>query len=506
MNKSVILKSYLTKIIYSNKKMSQKGKRPRKKPRALDRTTTKGKERAAKLRNDSRVGMKKWMTQVPKDPEKLPPLPESPPSAPLKSPDAPPEYGGPAGIDLTADSPVRKPIKVLDLTADSSKIRQGHKPEFLSSGISRRQRGSHKNHPVWKKAKAELEAARSAWTAWKVKQPWGKKDMMNITTDEHNLLEATPEYQKWNELTKKHYSLMEMESYQGVEEALREREADKAEEGIPEIPPAVSSEQATGDVFKNQLDDLALNERDTPYLSDRSAVETDDISDSFFDDKPERKPADSRLRYYKRGRKSGPRLRYTKHGFGRNSNVRRGVRPVTSFADLKSPNVNVRRGKRPVTSFADLKSHADLSSDTESSGATTVTDENTYEFDNSFFDVAALRYPWLKLSGQEIEAGAARERVIERRRGRTQKRRRGPAKRRIDRLARPNFSLQKLSQNRYILHAINVTKGVVSQVRSLLLKVPGMSLTVNGRMIAKKDALREIIRELIQKSRVEIVL
>jgi hypothetical protein len=443
MNKSVILKSYLTKIIYSNKKMSQKGKRPRKKPRALDRTTTKGKERAAKLRNDSRVGMKKWMTQVPKDPEELPPLPESPPSAPLKSPDAPPEYGGPAGIDLTADSPVRKPIKVLDLTADSSKIRQGHKPEFLSSGISRRQRGSHKNHPVWKKAKAELEAARSAWTAWKVKQPWGKKDMMNITTDEHNLLEATPEYQKWNELTKKHYSLMEMESYQGVEEALREREADKAEEGIPEIPPAVSSEQATGDVFKNQLDDLALNERDTPYLSDRSAVETDEISDSFFDDKPVRKP-------------------------------------VTSFADL--------------------------SSDTESSGGTTVTDEKTDKIDDSFFDVAALRDPWLKLSGQEIEAGAAGERVIERRRGRTQKRRRGPAKRRIDRLARPNFSLQKLSQNRYVLHAINVTKGVVSQVRSLLLKVPGMSLTVNGRMIAKKDALREIIRELIQKSRVEIVL
>jgi hypothetical protein len=212
----------------------------------------------------------------------------------------------------------------------------------------------------------------------------------------------------------------------------------------------VSSEQATGDVFKNQLDDLALNERDTPYLSDRSAVETDDISDSFFDDKPVRKP-------------------------------------VTSFADL--------------------------SSDTESSGGTTVTDEKTDKIDDSFFDVAALRDPWLKLSGQEIEAGAAGERVIERRRGRiqkkrgrTQKRRRGPAKRRIDRLARPNFSLQKLSQNRYVLHAINVTKGVVSQVRSLLLKVPGMSLTVNGRMIAKKDALREIIRELIQKSRVEIVL
>jgi hypothetical protein len=118
--------------------MSQKGKRPRKKTRALDRTTKLGKERAAKLRNDLRAGMKKWMTQVPKDPEELPPLPESPPSAPLKSPDAPPEYGGPAGgtvgtppsaplpspnvpvIDLTADSPVRKPIKVLD----SSKIYQ----------------------------------------------------------------------------------------------------------------------------------------------------------------------------------------------------------------------------------------------------------------------------------------------------------------------------------------------------------------------------------------------
>ena len=117
-----------------------------------------------------------------------------------------------------------------------------------------------------------------------------------------------------------------------------------------------------------------------------------------------------------------------------------------------------------------------------------------------------MRDPWLKLSGQEIEAGAAGERVIERRRGRvqkkrdrTQKRRRGPAKRRIDRLARPNFSLQKLSQNRYILHVINVTKGVVAQVRSLLLKVPGMSLTVNGRMIAKKDALREISKGINSK-------
>ena len=83
--------------------------------------------------------MKKWVTQVPRDPEELAPLPESPPSAPLQSPDAPPSAPLPSNapvIDLTADSPVRKPIKVLD----SSKIRQGHIPEFLSSGISVRKR------------------------------------------------------------------------------------------------------------------------------------------------------------------------------------------------------------------------------------------------------------------------------------------------------------------------------------------------------------------------------
>ena len=73
-------------------------------------------------------------------------------------------------------------------------------------------------------------------------------------------------------------------------------------------------------------------------------------------------------------------------------------------------------------------------------------------------------------------------------------------------MASANFSLKKVGPTTYVLSAKNVTHGVVSQIRALMLKVPGKRLEVDGRIFARQGAFREIIRVLIEKGSVEISL
>ena len=61
---------------------------------------------------------------------------------------------------------------------------------------------------------------------------------------------------------------------------------------------------------------------------------------------------------------------------------------------------------------------------------------------------------------------------------------------------RRNFSLQKITPTQYIVTANEVTKGVIAQIRSLLEKIPQDSVTINGRMFQKSDALRELVQVL----------
>ena len=354
--------------------------KPRKKSKFQDRTTREEKARANRLRDEAKAGMAKWLTQEPRVPEELTPLPDTPPSSPLPSP----------VIDLSVDSPdpVTRPVPTMNSS------------DFLSSNVPERKK---QRKLSGSSSESDTESDDAEIATW-LKQLTDMDMRARLQTS---------------------YSTAELESLHArrheLETKIVRRRAvlfkKKPNQPVMTKPDAFPDEEATSDVFSNQLDDLVLNERDTPTVG-----------------------------------------------------------------------------------------LADLSSDTESSEPYLSTEEKIDDGISDVLDVAALRTPWLKLSGQEIKAGVAGEQVIERRRRRIQKKRKGPAKRRIDKLARPNFSLQKLSQNRYILHAVHVTKGVVAQVRSLLLKIPGMSLTVSGRMIAKKNALREIVRELIQKSRVEVVL
>jgi hypothetical protein len=358
--------------------------KPRKKSKFQDRTTREEKARANRLRDEAKAGMAKWLTQEPRVPEELTPLPDTPPSSPLPSP---------VIIDLSVDSPdpVTRPVPNMNSS------------DFLSSNVPERKK---QRKSSGSSSESDTESDDAEIATW-LKQLTDMDMRARLQTS---------------------YSTAELESLHArrheLETKIVRRRAvlfkKKPNQPVMTKPDAFPDEEATSDVFSNQLDDLVLNERDTPTVG---------------------------------------------------------------LADLSSSDTSMGSSE-PYLS----------------------TEEKIDDGISDVLDVAALRTPWLKLSGQEIKAGVAGEQVIERRRRRIQKKRKGPAKRRIDKLARPNFSLQKLSQNRYILHAVHVTKGVVAQVRSLLLKIPGMSLTVSGRMIAKKNALREIVRELIQKSRVEVVL
>ena len=68
-----------------------------------------------------------------------------------------------------------------------------------------------------------------------------------------------------------------------------------------------------------------------------------------------------------------------------------------------------------------------------------------------------------------------------------------PLKRRIpqrlQRISRPNFSVKKLSAKSYQVHAIDVTPGVVAQLRSLLQRIPSNQVVINGRIFAKKNSI-----------------
>jgi hypothetical protein len=355
--------------------------KPRKKSKFQDRTTREGKARANRLRDEAKAGMAKWFTQEPRVPEELTPLPDTPPSSPLPSPSP--------VIDLSVDSPDPRPVPNMNSSDFLSTNVPERKKQRKSSGSSSDTESDDAEIATWLKQLTDMDMRARLQTSYST------AELESLHARRHEL--ETKIVRRRAVLFKK-----------------------KPNQPVMTKPDAFPDEEATSDVFSNQLDDLVLNERDTPTVG---------------------------------------------------------------LADLSSSDTSMGSSE-PYLS----------------------TEEKIDDGISDVLDVAALRTPWLKLSGQEIEAGVAGEQVIERRRRRIQKKRKGPAKRRIDKLARPNFSLQKLSQNRYILHAVHVTKGVVAQVRSLLLKIPGMSLTVSGRMIAKKNALREIVRELIQKSRVEVVL
>ena len=71
-------------------------------------------------------------------------------------------------------------------------------------------------------------------------------------------------------------------------------------------------------------------------------------------------------------------------------------------------------------------------------------------------------------------------------------------------LRQANFSLRKVSANRYLVYAKDVSEGVIAQIRGLLKKITGRRVLVDGRIFGKQGAFREIIRVLREKGSVDV--
>ncbi|HIB90568.1 TPA: hypothetical protein EYO57_25840 [Candidatus Poribacteria bacterium] len=71
-------------------------------------------------------------------------------------------------------------------------------------------------------------------------------------------------------------------------------------------------------------------------------------------------------------------------------------------------------------------------------------------------------------------------------------------------LRQANFSLRKVSANRYLVYAKDVSEGVIAQIRALLKKITGRRVLVDGRIFGKQGAFREIIRILREKGSVDV--
>ena len=100
-----------------------------------------------------------------------------------------------------------------------------------------------------------------------------------------------------------------------------------------------------------------------------------------------------------------------------------------------------------------------------------------------------------------------RRRNVLRRRGAPTSNRVNVDKRRnhtLSNIKRPNFSLIKLSPTQYKIRAVEVNKGVAAQLQTLLKRVPGTSVLVDGIRFARQNAVREALRILIQKGSVII--
>jgi len=70
----------------------------------------------------------------------------------------------------------------------------------------------------------------------------------------------------------------------------------------------------------------------------------------------------------------------------------------------------------------------------------------------------------------------------------------------------PNFSLKKIAEGHYVLRAVQVTHGVIAQVKALLQRVPGKRFYVNGKIFSRLEGYKEVIRLLIRDSSVEVRL
>ena len=102
-----------------------------------------------------------------------------------------------------------------------------------------------------------------------------------------------------------------------------------------------------------------------------------------------------------------------------------------------------------------------------------------------------------------------RRRNVLRRRGAPTSNRVNVDKRRshtLSNIKRPNFSLIKLSPTQYKIRAVEVNKGVAAQLQTLLKRVPGTSVLVDGIRFARQNAVREALRILIQKGSVIIAV
>lgn len=70
----------------------------------------------------------------------------------------------------------------------------------------------------------------------------------------------------------------------------------------------------------------------------------------------------------------------------------------------------------------------------------------------------------------------------------------------------PNFTLVKLAPGHFRLKALDVTQGVIEQVKSLLQRVPGKQFYVNGKIFARLAGYKEVVRLLIADGTVDVRL
>ena len=152
--------------------------------------------------------------------------------------------------------------------------------------------------------------------------------------------------------------------------------------------------------------------------------------------------------------------------------------------------------------FGALSEQGDIASDFDISQGQISTDtESGYSVRSGHSGASARRHP-LERSVSAPKAPPKRKKLRGNRDNNV-----GRGKHKIlPNITSPNFSLKKIAEGHYVLKAIDVTHGVIAQVKSLLQRVPGKRFYVNGKIFGRLQGYKEVIRLLIRDSTVEVRL